>query len=439
MAYRLEANESVSAGIKRITIERIDQALDDLTDPGKNRNKGVHDARKNFKRIRAALRLVRGEIGEERYRCENVCFRDAARLLSSARDSWVMVQTLDALSETYASQLPAGAFSGVREHLAARHKKISQQALEDERTVSQVVEAVRAARARIAALPIRQQGFTALRSGLQRVYRQGRLAMKEAYARPSAEAFHEWRKRVKYLWYQIEILAALWPNILDNLAAELHDLSEKIGLDHDLAVLRQTVLEDPAGLQHERELLTLVTLIDRRRLELEAQCRPLGERIYSDPPRRFTRRIASYWKAWRAEKPERIARLIGQLEQSAPPAAEAEKPFLTPAEMAVRLEIPVERVRTLIRAGKLPAEKVGTVWVIYTGKEATLLAGGGADSPARRGALLTPRQAGTRLGLAPRAVRALIHAGALPAIKAGRHWVIEAEQLHALRLASPPQ
>src|SRR3970282_1293730 len=97
MAYRLEANENVSTGIRRVILERVDQALNDLTNPDKDRDKGVHDARKNCKRIRAALRLIRGEIGDELYRQENIRIRDAARLIASARDSWVMVETLDKL------------------------------------------------------------------------------------------------------------------------------------------------------------------------------------------------------------------------------------------------------------------------------------------------------------------------------------------------------
>jgi hypothetical protein len=121
MAYRLEANELISTGIRRVLLERVDTAIDDLTNPEKDRNKGVHDARKNFKRIRAALRLIRGEIGDELYRQENVRFRDAARLIASARDSWVMVETLDKLVEEFHELLAPNAFVGVRQVLLRQY------------------------------------------------------------------------------------------------------------------------------------------------------------------------------------------------------------------------------------------------------------------------------------------------------------------------------
>jgi len=75
MAYRLEADETISVGLRRTLMERVHQIINDLTNPAKGRDKGVHDARKNCKRIRAVYRLVRDEIGVEHYRQENVRFR----------------------------------------------------------------------------------------------------------------------------------------------------------------------------------------------------------------------------------------------------------------------------------------------------------------------------------------------------------------------------
>ncbi|NJN43471.1 MAG: CHAD domain-containing protein [Anaerolineae bacterium] len=175
-----------------------------------------------------------------------------------------------------------------------------------------------AAHPKIENLPIQGENFQVFQKGLQRIYRQGQKAMAQAYAQPTPEMFHEWRKRVKYLWYQIEILAALWPNMLENLAEELHTLSQYLGDDHDLAVLRRTVVEDPGGFVEEKELLLFVTLIDQKRLTLQAVSRPLGERLYFDPPKVFTNRIHSYWRAWRAEGERKQAKIIRKIKKSQP-------------------------------------------------------------------------------------------------------------------------
>jgi excisionase family DNA binding protein len=432
MAYRLEANENISTGIQRVMRERIHEVLDDLTQPGKDRDKGVHNARKNFKRLRAALRLIRGEVGEAFYRRENIRFRDAARQLASARDSWVMVETLDKVVADYDHILHPHAFAGVRQNLMAQYKKVKKG--DSGSAIPEVVAHL--LRSKIEKPPIQRETFSVFREGLQRIYQQGQKAMTQAYTQPTPETFHEWRKRVKYLWYQIEILAALWPNILENLADELHTLSEYLGDDHDLAVLRRTVLENPGGFSEEKELLLLVMLIDQKRLALQAAARPLGERIYSDTPKAFTYRLKSYWKAWLAEDQSRQTELIHALEKVSPPSLFSVNGLLTTGEMAARLDLPIPKVRALIHTNKLPAEKVGNIWVIKVG-----------DSPPETSQttsldgedrLLSTREAAEFSGITSDMVRKLISSGELPATKAGRNWLIKQGDVERVVAVSVP-
>ena len=293
--YHLETNKLVSEGIKRIILERVDQAINDLVDPAIDRDEGVHDARKCFKRIRAILRLVRNGIGQDIYRRENICFRDCGRLLAPARDSFVMVETLDALVAHFAEELPMQTVADVRGKLLERYDTISRKVIYESTVIEDVVAILWEARERILELPIECEGFLALSKGLQRVYRRGRQAMIAAYADPHPEAFHEWRKHVKYLWYHLEILEMLWPNfLLDGLASELHQLSDYLGDDHDLAELHHTLTENLQVYGDKNALLTVARLIAQRRLELEMAARPLGERLYFDKPQVFIRQIAAH-------------------------------------------------------------------------------------------------------------------------------------------------
>src|SRR5919205_78895 len=97
-------SELLCDGIRRIARGRIDHAIDELR--GRTDStpvQAVHEARKDMKKLRALLRLVRGELGGKTFARENACFRDATRELAGARDSDVMLETLAQL--TY---LPAG-------------------------------------------------------------------------------------------------------------------------------------------------------------------------------------------------------------------------------------------------------------------------------------------------------------------------------------------
>lgn len=297
MSYRLEQGEPIANGIKRIAGEQIEKALDHLVHAPDGRDEAVHEARKCFKKVRAVLRLVRDEIGEEVYKPENVCYRDAGRVLSDVRDSNVMVETLDDLTEWYADQLDLETFSTVRARLVERHHLISKQILDEQNAMTKVASTIQTARGRLDDLPIENKDFSAFYDGLKRVYKRGRKRLADAYNQPKAENFHEWRKRVKYLWYHTRILRPAWPDPFKTLADEIHDLSDYLGDEHDLTELRETIIEEGELCDDEKTRLALIALIDRRREAFRADARPLGEKIYVEKPKDFVNRVEEYWQA----------------------------------------------------------------------------------------------------------------------------------------------
>ncbi len=299
--YHLVAGESIPDGIRRIITEQIDQAVWQLTDPPDGRDKGVHNARKCFKKIRAVLRLVRNELGEPIFKCEDICYRDAGRLLAPVRESAVLVITVDRVCERFADQLAPGTFSGLRHKLEARHHAVCEQILEQESHVEKVMETLHLARQRAVDLPIANDDFSALYSGLRRVYRRGYKQIHNVYAAPSAEGFHEWRKQIKHLWYHLRILIPIWESQLVVLSNDLNDAADWLGDNHDLAELRLLVLEHPEWFPDPAALQFLLAQIDCWRLELELNAQPVGRRIYVEKPRAFINRMASYWQIWQAE------------------------------------------------------------------------------------------------------------------------------------------
>ena len=166
----------------------------------------VHAARKAIKKERSLLRLARAALPAKQRRAENAALRRAARGLSDARDAEVMVQTLDGLSARFAGQLPASNFAAIREHLG-RERDAHRAQLLDSPRVPEAAGQLAGVRARIDGWRLRAGGWQALAPGLERSYRRGRRAMREAERRRSAELMHAWRKRVKDLWYQERFLA----------------------------------------------------------------------------------------------------------------------------------------------------------------------------------------------------------------------------------------
>jgi CHAD domain-containing protein len=293
--YKLKAGETVPRGIARIARGRIDHALDELEGRSDSSpEEGVHEARKDMKKLRAVVRLVRDEVGDHVYRRENDCFRDAGRELSGLRDADVMLSTLATLD----TGIPEEAVGELRQALEAH--KIRTAAGARQQASAQVVEILTTARRRIGRWPLDGDGFEAVAGGLERIYRRGRKDFLRARAEPTTENLHEWRKRVKDLWYHLTILRTAWPPVMDALADEAHTLSEHVGDDHDLSVLLAWAEENAPD-----SAAAIAGPVERRRDELQAKAFELGARLYADKPGAFMRRLEGWWDARAAaDRPE---------------------------------------------------------------------------------------------------------------------------------------
>jgi CHAD domain-containing protein len=287
-SYRLLEGEGTPAGVRRIARGRIDHALDELTGAsGSTPVEAVHEARKDLKKLRGLLRLARDELGEDAYRRENEAFRDAGRALSPLRDATVVIDTLDAVCADATDETLARACTGLRQALEAR-AALAESANGADHVRRAVAADLHAVGARASHWPLERDGFEPLAPGLRRVYRQGRRRMAAAEADPTAEALHEWRKRVKDHWYHLTLLRRVWPEALEPAADAAHALSERLGDDHDLAVLA-----DAAGAAGE----PLADAIARRRKRLQDEAFALGRRVYAERPAALEARIAAWWKS----------------------------------------------------------------------------------------------------------------------------------------------
>lgn len=208
-----------------------------------------------------------------------------------------MIQTLDDLMETSDDAIDDEAFASMRETLVIFYHATRQRVVEEEQALVKAAEMIQAARHRVGDWPVEDETFTAVAGGLRKVYKRGRNRLDDARASPTAEAFHEWRKRVKYLWYGMRILRPIWPKPMATLADEIHDLSDYLGDEHDLAELGVLLAERPLLLNDDTVRAVLDTLIDRQRTKLQAGAFRQGRRIYSEPPDAFVDRMRAYWDA----------------------------------------------------------------------------------------------------------------------------------------------
>ncbi len=293
MGYRFKIDKPVRDELRRIIIEQISRAVEAIdTLPA---DRAVHDVRRCCKRIRAALRLVRPALGDA-YDRENARYRDIARLLAAARDARTVIAAYDVVVTRFADEIDRPAFAPIRRALTLRHRESADGTSQPARLKEarrQLKEAVQQA----GKLSIAPRGFAALAPGLEITYDRARQEMTDAFADPSVETFHEWRKGVKYHRFHVHMLDDTWKPLMVARCKALRELSDLLGEDHDLAVLEQLLSDESESLSDLSASPVMRSLIQRRRQELQAQARPLGARCFAEKPKAHVRRIEAYWQA----------------------------------------------------------------------------------------------------------------------------------------------
>jgi len=313
--FNLNPGEALAGGLRRLSLYQFDIALSGLSAGGSKRDVAIHEMRKASKRIRALLLMVRPAIGDRVFRAENAVLRDVARLVSGVRDGAVMVDAVGRVRGRYGHLLASGVFGDLEDRLHRRHQRMSATVLEDDEVLQHVVGVLYRARSRYAAWPIDLEDpqlsagrsnpraisnkFASIGLGIAATYRGGQREMKSAISAPTSVHFHAWRKQVKYLRHQMEIVSPLWPEVVGGLALSLSHLGDVLGDDHDQSELVRLVASLPDLMPDPDERNLLVALSQQRRRELQGAALVMGRRIYAESPDRFAVRLEAYWSAWR--------------------------------------------------------------------------------------------------------------------------------------------
>jgi CHAD domain-containing protein len=286
---RTNEADSAMRMVRDILIAQLDKAMDlrnrDMSDTA------IHDVRKELKRARASLRLLRECLGKSEYHRENRLIRDAARPLRAVRDAKVLLRTF--------TDLRREGISGEAEALGARVTRELQRERREsrerlERSTRPGGDPMRDARRGIAAVSDRQLDGVPISAGIKRVYKSGLRAFAKVRQESTDERLHEWRKQVKYLFNQIDIVARLSAGGFAKIRKRSHRVEELLGQDHDLAVLQQKFIQiaEGAGVADNagglREWSNRTT---HGRSSLQRKALKLGRRLYSGGPKRLGAKI----------------------------------------------------------------------------------------------------------------------------------------------------
>lgn len=294
MAFKLKLNEPVDKGFRRIGLEQIERAQRELEGVAStSTTTAVHETRKSLKRVRALLRLFRPGLGEAIFREENARYRDIGAMLSSARDSHVLLQTALKL-ETLPGQVTNAGLAALKKQLQegeAATASVPAGVVDD--ALARFSKAAKVFRR----LKVGDGSFAIVESGLKRCYRKALDCFDAAYASGQDEDFHEWRKTVQQHWRHMALVARAWPDHFASRVAAARALSQLLGDDHDLAMLCAHVRSLPTGRLSAMHVNEIERLAMARQTELRAEVAPRGRQLFAEGAKGHARRVATIWHA----------------------------------------------------------------------------------------------------------------------------------------------
>lgn len=241
----------------------------------------IHDFRKSVRRARAVVSLLRPSLGKTAAAGITSELRRAFGPTGDVRDAHILVDTL---REVPSDDPARDAILRALEEEARGDSAPAGEVLHAGSRILQPLPGVLDV-----TLP-RAYSMEDLAGGVGRGWRRTRRALKRAASTGLDADFHEWRKRVKELRYQVELLASTGSPELKRREKALSALAEELGRVTDLIVLRSAL----ATRQERGSLPAAPGLMESIRLAIGERSRELiarGREAFADPPEEFARRV----------------------------------------------------------------------------------------------------------------------------------------------------
>jgi hypothetical protein len=281
MAFLLQCRENVGHGLLRCMLGELNAAERALFESeGELSQAVVHKTRRRLKKCRACLRLMcDGDADDLPGEC-NILLRDAGRALSRTRDARVALATFRRLPKMTA---PARRALTPLRGLLVKNTALHESAQTPARDAMRLI---RAAEAKLRAFAGIDFGGRELAEGLTRLYRPARGAERGWLASGDAAHLHEWRKRIKDLYYALRLVRRRCPPSAERMAGRLRDLGKITGLRLDLEVLLRV-----AGAMVDPIPVILLKLIAAERRRLDRRAKKIARKLFKRKPEEFRRNV----------------------------------------------------------------------------------------------------------------------------------------------------
>jgi CHAD domain-containing protein len=256
-------------------------------------NQKVHELRRAFKRLRALLRFFL-EIPDSPAVQLNEDIRNFGKLLAPLRESAVNLDLFDKEISSN-NHLPEKKIKSARELLVKKNRILIEHGyLENNlhntiRTFFDGFEEILTKNN--SELPVRLQFF----HEVSQSYLKSISIYQQLPAHPHPEEWHELRKKLKRLWYQLDFIKFLHPRYFKLKTDQLNKITDQLGDDHDLHVFTDDLLAESYGFDQE-ELRILTNQTEHLRELNQLKLQPRLKQFFTAPPEEFDQKLEHFFK-----------------------------------------------------------------------------------------------------------------------------------------------
>jgi len=256
-------------------------------------NQKVHELRRSFKRLRALLRFY-SEIPESPAVSLHDDIRNFGKLLAPIRESAVNV---DLFEKEIASNilLPEKKIRNARDLLVDKIRVLLEKGFRDNNlnnTIRTFFDGF---------VQLLTEGNHELPSKIH-LYRVCCLTYNTSYIyyrqmppEPAADEWHELRKKLKRLWYQLDFIRFLHPRYFKLKTDQLNKITDQLGDDHDLHVFAEDLLAGDYGFDEE-ELRIMKNQVENLRELNRLKLQPRLKQFFTAPPAEFEQKLERFFK-----------------------------------------------------------------------------------------------------------------------------------------------
>ncbi|KQV38961.1 metal-binding protein [Rhizobium sp. Root73] len=298
MSYHIRPSEHFTDEFKAVGSEQLTLAIAVLTDRPQGLPEAIHDARKNFKRLRSLYRLAAADIPAFQ-RSENARIRKMSQMLSISRDATALVEVNRYLLEHAETNDERAALKRIGKVLITRRDERAAEGDQQEESVALALSTCGRALDSLACITFRdggKKGAKRIAKGWRKALERASTALEACTDTTDAHLFHELRKRSQDYRFYLDLLQRLWPSAMHAKRVEVTKVVDLLGHHNDLALLASLVDEQPHLLGKSEDVAYLLSAVITRQKALREQALTVAASVFRDDPKDESRKIMLLWQ-----------------------------------------------------------------------------------------------------------------------------------------------